>query len=227
MTATRTYAVRTLILAAGDGTRWDLHTGVPKHLVDVEGETLLYRTVRQFAELGDVEIVAPADHRYVHPRARTSPARLDPANGDADRFASSLHRWDSAATMVLVFGDVWYSAAAVSATANLARGDLWSWVARFGPSPLTGKANGEGFAFVVPPYFHEVFRAALWALIALPDARKLGWDLYRLLDGLPPGEHRQGPHLTEVDDWTDDFDFPHDFDTWVANRRRAGAVGEP
>lgn len=218
--------IRTLILAAGPGTRWRLHTGVPKHLVEVEGETLLHRTVEQFAELGEVEIVAPADHRYTHPRARTSPARLNPANGDADRFASSRHRWHPEATMVLAFGDVWYSHETVEKIKAAASGPAgWSWVARLDGSTLTGKPNGEGFAFVVRPDAHAAFLDALDRLIAGRYPRKLGWDLYRILAGIPTTEHRRGPGLVDVDDWTDDFDFPHDLDNWLERRHQARNAG--
>lgn len=220
--------IRTLILAAGDGTRWKLHTGVPKHLVEVEGERLLDRTVRQFATLGEVEIVAPADHRYTNPAATTSPAKLDPRNGDADRFLSSRHRWDPAATMVLAFGDVWFSDQAADTIAEAAAGPDLAWVARFLGSKITGCDYGEGFAFVLPPGTHDRFEAATYRGLHLKATGQLtraliGWAVWKIYAGLDYNAHetgqQKGAGLVEVDDWTEDFDFPEDFDRWVARRK--------
>ncbi len=218
--------IRTLLLAAGAGTRWDNYRGSPKHLAVVEGVRLLDRAALQFAELGEVEIVAPADHRYRNPWARTSSARLNPHNFEADRFASSLHRWAPDAAMVLAFGDVWFSHEALRQIEEATGRPAWSWVARFGPSEVTGCPNGEGFALVVPPEAQEAVKANLTALIGLRRQgridRAIGWDLYRRLEGLALDDHGRGPGLVEVDDWTDDFDSPADFDRWTVRHQAAG-----
>lgn len=224
---------RTLLLCAGDATRWGDHLGRPKHLVEVEGEILLARSVRQFSDLGPVEVVAKPEtlDAYRFPPAETIAAELDPLNGGADRFASSRHRWRDGETLVLAFGDVWYSAATIATIAELAAGDHWAWVARFDASRLTQCPNGEGFAFVVPWTSRGVFVAGLESLI--DDKRRgridraIGWDLYRRLEGFPLDQHWDGERLARVDDWTDDFDFPADYDRWLHRRHALGAVGQP
>lgn len=35
-----------IIMADGEGKRWGNYKGVPKHLITVEGETILERTIR-------------------------------------------------------------------------------------------------------------------------------------------------------------------------------------
>jgi hypothetical protein len=220
--------IRTLILAAGDGIRWAEYLGVPKHLVRIEGQRLLDRTVEQFAEIGEVEIVAPADHRYEHPRAQTSHAILDPANGEADRFLSSRHRWDLEATMILAFGDVWFSDECVAIIGDVARYDFWSWVARFGPSAITGCNHAEGFAFVLPPGTLPGFADAIDEALRLWRAGQIrtviGWTVWQVYAGGDPTATPDAewlPHLINVDDWTDDFDYPHDYERWTRRRQEA------
>ena len=38
------------ILANGEGKRWGNYKGVPKHLIEIDGETLIDRTVRLLAK---------------------------------------------------------------------------------------------------------------------------------------------------------------------------------
>jgi len=50
-----------VVMAAGEGTRWDNHLGTPKHLVSVEGEVLLKRTVQQLTDrVPEVWVASPA-----------------------------------------------------------------------------------------------------------------------------------------------------------------------
>lgn len=41
-----------VIMAAGEGKRWNNFLGVPKHLIEINGETLLERTTRLLKENG-------------------------------------------------------------------------------------------------------------------------------------------------------------------------------
>lgn len=56
-----------IIMADGDGKRWSNYLGVPKHLIEINGETLLARIVRLLKENGiqDKDIIITArDERY-------------------------------------------------------------------------------------------------------------------------------------------------------------------
>lgn len=57
--------MRYIIMAAGKGTRWNNHLGVPKHLVKINGETLLGRTTRLLKE-NDINnyVITTSDSRY-------------------------------------------------------------------------------------------------------------------------------------------------------------------
>ena len=55
--------MRFVIMANGHGTRWGGHSGIPKHLIEFEGETLLRRITRQLRALDpDAEVVISASN---------------------------------------------------------------------------------------------------------------------------------------------------------------------
>ena len=56
-----------VIMCAGNGTRWNNYLGVPKHLINIGGETLIERVVRLLRNnnVGDIYItVKDNDPRY-------------------------------------------------------------------------------------------------------------------------------------------------------------------
>ena len=218
-------SVKTLVLCGGNGKRWAGFKGAPKHLLRIEGERLLDRTVRQFAGFSEVEIVArPRTYGYHHPQALTVEARLDPNNFGADRFRSSRDRWDG--LTILVYGDVWFSDEAVVRIADWAHHQTdWRWIARMDRSEVTGKRYGEGFGFILPPDTHQLFDAAVGEGIELCRAGVddvVGWTVYRIMAGGDGFTHEDLGHLLSVDDWTEDFDWPRDYIDWM--QRRLGNI---
>ena len=54
-----------IILCAGEGKRWNNYLGIPKHLIEINGETLLQRTTRLLLENGIRDyIITGNDKRY-------------------------------------------------------------------------------------------------------------------------------------------------------------------
>ena len=63
-----------IIMADGKGTRWNNYHNIPKHLIEIGGETLLARTVRLLREndaRADI-VITSHDPRYEVPGARRS-----------------------------------------------------------------------------------------------------------------------------------------------------------
>lgn len=215
-----------LLVAAGSGSRWGDHLGVPKHLAPICGTTVLGRLVDQFGPHGQVTVVAPSDGRYVFDGAAT--VIPDVRQTDADKFLSSAHLWGG--RTLVVFGDVFLTDEAVNLVVGLE--DTLTAFGRFGPSPLTGTPYGELFAFNFPESEHDRVKAALWELDGWHQSglidRSAGWELYRRLNGATVRnvrKHRRlsGPcRFVDVNDWSDDFDFPEDYDRWMQRRRAAG-----
>lgn len=217
--------MRILILAAGEATRWGDHLGLPKHLVPIRGEPILARTVRLIRQLrpeADVRIVVrdAGDGRYHEEGAAIEQAHLHPANGDADKFLSSMHLWHPEERTVLLYGDCYLTTPAMERIVS-GRGypDGWHVIARFGASSWTGTEWGENFAHVIDPPAQPRYRDCLFDLAARWHRDELwrvgGWEQYALMAGAAlddPGKHVGW--ATRVDDWSDDFDYPIDYDRW-------------
>lgn len=229
---------RAIIIAAGDGTRWGDHLGGPKHLAPLCGERLLHRTVRLASRYtGDIRIVVadPDDERYHVPGATVEPAKLNPANRDADKFLSSRHLWAGDRRTVILYGDVWFSDDAMQSIFSLRPyADGWHAYLRFTESAITGTPWGENFAHVIDPVAHDRYEANLHRLVELQRSGKLprsgGWEQYRAMCGVGDDKltaHRDYGNATVIDDWTDDFDFPSDWDTWCWKWAHADPATRP
>lgn len=206
--------MRTIVIAAGDGERWGDYTGVPKHLVTLAGERLIDRTARLFSEHGEVYVVG-RDERYETPYSQLVVPRLNAANFGADKFLSSRDLWNPDGRTIVAYGDVWFTEDAV---ARITGYDLhiWRLFARFGPSLVYGGDRGECFAQSFWPEHQAEHLAALRRIVGVRRAGVLreigGWTHYRAMEGFFLVEHAQGPLLFEIDDETDDLDYPVDYE---------------
>jgi hypothetical protein len=229
---------RVIIVAAGDGTRWGHHLGVPKHLIPYQGGTILERLVGQFTD-HDVTVVGPpGDPRYDVEGAKLYTPATRPT--DADKFLSSVDQWSSTGRTIVVYGDIFLTDEA-AATISFSDPNPWTLYARWNGSRTTGAVWGECFAVSFLPEHHEIYRAALIAVEELQASgvihRSGGWEIFRYLNGARgtavlgyrrrfrkwrPTFKRGWARLHEIDDWSDDFDYPEDYDRWVARRAQVG-----
>ena len=103
-----------IIMADGNGTRWNNYKGIPKHLIKVRGETLLERLVRQLRKYDDdCEIIITShDKRYEVDGA----TRYEPLNNhlEIDRFTYELIDNDTC----FLYGDTYYSCNAIKKIIN-------------------------------------------------------------------------------------------------------------
>lgn len=220
--------MRAIVIADGDGTRWRNHLGVPKHLIPFLGEPLVHRTGRQLREAGfETFIVGPAgDDRYrVGGCALAESGPRVPEWHDASKFLDSQYLWSETRRTVVVYGDVFFDDEAVDAIASYDERE-WRLFARLDGSPVTGTRWGECFAQSFWPEHIDAHRAAFDVILEARAAGRIrrcgGWEHYRAMCGLDPARHAAGDRLIEVGGWTDDFDFPQDYATWVARRIMKG-----
>lgn len=218
---------RVVVFAQGRAARWEGYMNIPKHLVNVEGERVVARTARLFAERGcDVVVVGPPDERY-----RVDGAQLvtfaDPApTGTAmDEMVNAVLLSGDKRTSV-VYGDCYYTDEAADTIARH-RGAGLHYYRRLGPSKFTGRPWGEGLGFTFTASVKaEILRTAAEAVKVVTAAgippekvcighyqlAMAGLDVnnYDLLAGLPD--------QTEIHDWTDDFDYPGHYRGWMRSR---------
>lgn len=219
---------RILILAAGDGERWGNHHDRPKHFAWVCGEHLIERTVRQVLERdpgADVRIVVHdlGDDRYKIPGTKRATARHDPALGNADKVLSARHVWHRTGRTVMLHGDVFYTDDALDEI--LADRPGWHLYGRPGPSQITGKDWNENFALAFDADAQQHIVDATRRIVALADAGFVPSGInhscwYLAAVGVPDHQvidwtrHVGTGHFVAIDDWTDDFDTPAEYDMW-------------
>lgn len=216
--------MRVIILAAGDGQRWNNYLGVPKHLVPIHGEPLVHRTQRMLHERGISDVIVMAQTEWA-PRYVLSPSQWGvPAPVErswVQEMEPSRRFWSTDDRTLILYGDCYFTEDIMDALVADQASD-WRVYARHDGSMLTGKEYGEMFGWVFRPEHHdELDRARVAAIEAVESGRWdrcLGWEVHRIACGQEPWHHDWSDpvHFVEWDDATDDFDYPRDWDTWAA-----------
>lgn len=219
--------MRVIVMANGWGKRWADGGGTtPKHLLVVDGETLLERITRQVHSLlrsGELVISGP----YDLPGTR----RYTPSGPMADWCDGRLGvqpLWSDRERTVILLGDTFYTDEAMAKILDH-QGREPCLFARFRKSRLTGKPWPEPFANSMMPRDRE---AHFLALTTVHDMAADGiipraglWEAYKLQHkALLPfrWDQRNLGNAVEIDDWTEDFDSPADYERWMKLRAKAG-----
>jgi FkbM family methyltransferase len=217
--------MRAIILADGPAKRWSHHT--PKHLIQLNGEVLLHRTVRQLRSKGITDIwITSHDPRYDVEGAQ----RFEPSDNhfQVDQFYACHSLWHPCtnAPVIFLYGDVYFSDAAIDIITSSAPQE-YLYFQRTWSSSITGKNWKEGFAMSVMDT-----ASFLFALEHLREGLVSGTivDEHHQLQGYLEGRGSGpfwgiGPHGIEIDDETDDFDFPGDIQAWLDHTRRWKSEG--
>ena len=225
--------MRVLVLAHGDGRRWENngkpYLGAAKHFVRVDGETLLARAVRLFAAHGtEVVVVAPDDRYDIAGVSRVALADPWPVDCDMSKFLATRHLWAADRRTIIVWGDVFYTEAAVATIVGHTSDDYHVF-RRPGASTVTGHRWDESFAVSFGQHEHDRV-AEMAAMIADMHARGLIKRThirthYAAMIGVA---YRHGrdvdairavratPHQTHIDDFTDDIDTPAEWLEFVS-----------
>lgn len=105
---------RYVIMANGKGSRWGGHLGIPKQLIEIEGETLLRRIVRQlsYSDPNAEVVVSSSDARH----ETIGASRHVPKQNEIelDRFVHELIADDTC----FLYGDTFYTDEAISLIAG-------------------------------------------------------------------------------------------------------------
>jgi hypothetical protein len=212
---------RVIILAAGSGERWKNFRGTPKHLTKVEGKVLLERTAKQFLKYTDDVCIIGLDERYKVDGTSLYVIKADNTNWkDASKFLSSKNLWLPNGRTILVFGDVYFTNDAVKTIVK--NKDPFKFFLRSGPNEETGARWKEIFALSFDQTMTQKIGQSLLYLVSTAQAqRQAGWALYKHLVGTTVNGLFNNPHFVEINDWTEDFDFPEDLEMWENHRKLA------
>jgi hypothetical protein len=209
-----------IVGCAGPAQRWANHTGVPKHLVQIDGVPILHRTVSLLKEFGatDISILA-IDERYRVEGTRfiapTETAFKNTALGH------SAEHWSSTKDSVVILGDVYFSEEGMRKIVSH-QGERINWFGRRGAG-RSEKRWPEIFAISIPPHCHQELLASFPHVSREFEEgrikRATGWECYRFLHNLPMDENLFSEDFTDIDDETEDFDWPADYEQWIKKFR--------
>lgn len=210
------------ILAGGSGSRWGNYRNSPKHLSLIEGEILLERTSRQFLKYSkNVVIVSDSNFKNFIEKTNFYAIRREEEKLEMSKITSSFEIWSNLRT-VLVFGDVYFTDEAVETI--MTNSKKFAFFGRSRESKITGKPYKEMFALAFDKSENKkIYEAANFLSDKIKSAG--GWALVRyLLFGVystNPQDRRifDTDSFVEIDDWTEDFDYPKDLETWESLRQ--------
>lgn len=214
--------MRVIIAASGSQKKWGGHLGVPSHFAPLtrhEDRPLIERTIEQLSRYGhELHITVPPDARYGALQGQKHIREWSYFS----EYAASRDLWDPVGRTVLLLGDVYFSDQAIERIMLFAKRQYMVF-GRFGPSKITGTPYGEIFAASWWGEHHEQMDKYLANVHKLRArgtmTRPPGWMLLRSWQGTPLNKHKVLPsHFIEVNDETDDIDFPDDYNRHPATR---------
>lgn len=212
-----------LVLAHGSARRWGGFLGAPKQFVVVDGETLIGRICRQFAAAGcKVTIVGPDGLPWPEGVRQVELPEPHLTGTEQDKLFATCKLWSKKSRTIILWGDCFYSEAAVESIVTHDSDDLHYW-RRSGPSSVTGHRWDESFALSFGPQDHQRVIDAAFVVLELWVRGKVKRDHmfmhYAAALGLPnPADVTavvDTPGQTLIDDWTDDFDSPAEWVGWI------------
>lgn len=215
---------KVLLLAQGTGDRWTLRgeqfLGIPKHLVQIDGETLLDRARRLFTEAGCfVQVIGPKkDDRY---GKRTTLKNPFPSGTEMDKFLGTKGLWSKRDRTIITWADCYYTEDAVDKICSHEGKEL-HYFRRPGASATTGHKWDESFAVSFGPKEHDRVVELANQVVKAVKSGKVKKDHIRTHYAAMLGVELDNrallidtPHQTVIDDWTDDFDRPDEWCRWV------------
>ena len=201
------------ILANGEGTRWGNYMGVPKQLIEIDGETILHRMIRLLHQQGvnkeDIFICGKFEDEGANSILTKSKTKREVFEEIANIAQSPF---------AILYGDCYY-------TAEIMHGIVHRPIDKFDEfftthkNLYTGKPWAEGYAHRCEDW--EWWRDELHELNSQPEIIKAAkdWFLHWWLLGVKDEHMNDFPvqcYKPEHDifwmDETDDFDFPVDLD---------------
>jgi len=210
-------STRVVIMAAGGGARWKNHLGVPKQLAPVKGEPVIKRTIRLLKERGITDIWVTVKHKGQYGDLGVKEyVPVDNTYG-IDRIYSSREL----APAIWLYGDVYYTEKAID-TILSDEHDFW-FFGRYKKGRI--KNNREMLAIKANSFVikkaGELREMVKQGILRNP----IGQTLHRYIEGgkpqsgtikLPRFQYRDWLYFTEINDGTDDFDTPQQYDKFMA-----------
>lgn len=184
-----------VIMSAGKGTRWNNYLGLPKHLIKINGETLLGRTTRLLKENGITNyVITTSDNRYKQ-YGNTKEQTYNDC--EVDRFDPVRDK-----EICYLYGDVYYTEEAIKTIIETPTDEI-----------LFFGSDYEIFAIKIVDkklFMKHKDRVKKLYLENQID-RCIGWEVYKSLNNIPLNDYAITDRYYLIEDETDDIDYPEDY----------------
>jgi len=187
-------------MCAGKGTRWNNYLGIPKHLIEINGETLLGRTTRLLKENGITDyIITTHEPALYSPYGTCVPQKYNDC--EIDRFDEEYVK----GPVCYLYGDVYYTEEAIKTIINTPVQDVMFFGHYMEIFAIKIKDLGLFFS-------HKKRVKTLYMRNRLN--RCIGWEVYRSIHNIPWDQHIITNRYTYILDGTDDIDYPYEYEDW-------------
>ncbi len=224
---------RYIIACSGMASRWNNHMGIPKkQLIQIDGETLLDRTIRLLREAADnpdIYIMALEDE-YKSEFEKRDTVFFNPISEKLSAeehkkqhsILSSIPIWNKKGDTVLIFGDVFFTNQAIESITRSTIRDIVFYGRKSRPLTKLQSEHDEIFALRFKTRIQSNIKLAYSYFSKTYTHRIIAWDLYRYWNTTQSNynhyynpKHKVSLEWHEVNDWTDDFDLPEDYDIFI------------
>lgn len=186
-----------IIMAAGKGTRWNNYLGIPKHLIEINGETLLERTTRLLKENGITDyVITGSDQRYQKYGKLIPQTEQD---CEIDRFEESIVD----GPVCYLYGDVYYTEQAIKTIIKNENKDVLFFGSMVEIFAI--KVNDLDFFFYHKHRVKEIYMKGKLN-------RCIGWEIYKSIHKNLGWKQEIKGRYVKILDGTDDIDYPEDYE---------------
>lgn len=194
-----------IIMADGKGTRWKNYQNIPKHLIKIDGEILLERTVRQLnnQDKGAKVIITSHDKRYEFKGA----TRYEPLNNvlEIDRFTEELIEDN----ICFLYGDTYYTDETINNIINSKVDDILFF-------------GNQKSIVAIKVKDSKLFKKHISNVKNLFLENKIqnckGWQVYQSFQNLEFDKKQIKDKFVIVDDETIDYNTPKEYENRKQNK---------
>lgn len=194
-----------IIMADGKGTRWKNYQNIPKHLIKIDGEILLERTVRQLnnQDKNAKVIITSHDKRYEFKGA----TRYEPLNNvlEIDRFTEELIEDN----ICFLYGDTYYTDETINNIINSKVDDILFF-------------GNQKSIVAIKVKDSKLFKKHISNVKKLYLNNKIknckGWQVYQSFQNLEFDKKQIKDKFVIVDDETIDYNTPKEYENRKQNK---------
>lgn len=194
-----------IIMADGKGTRWKNYQNIPKHLIKIDGEILLERTVRQLnnQDKNAKVIITSHDKRYEFKGA----TRYEPLNNvlEIDRFTEELIEDN----ICFLYGDTYYTDETINNIINSKVDDILFF-------------GNQKSIVAIKVKDSKLFKKHISNVKNLFLENKIqnckGWQVYQSFQNLEFDKKQIKDKFVIVDDETIDYNTPKEYENRKQNK---------